>query len=106
MEILEQAQLAAAELGEHLEKPSLSWQYEFVKRVLGWGRANKIKVHLRRTKWQTLKFLDRTFSRIERRLERLHNDDAIVRGMNVGTETEPDAVSEAEDVALHSTTRM
>ena len=106
MEILEQAQLAAAELGEHLEKPSLSWQYEFVKRVLGWGRANKIKVHLRRTKWQALKLLDRTIFRIEKRLERLNNDDAIVRGINVGTEAEPDAVSESEDVAFPTTTRM
>ena len=56
MDIVEQAQRLAAELGGQLQTPKLSWKYAWIQKTLGWSAAQKAKAKYNRVKtscWRT-----------------------------------------------------
>jgi glycosyltransferase involved in cell wall biosynthesis len=74
-DIVREAEQLAAELNGRLELPRLSWKYEWIRRLFGWGLAKKAQVYLRQVKWSAVTLGDRALSSLEgrhgRRCERL-----------------------------------
>jgi glycosyltransferase involved in cell wall biosynthesis len=66
-EIVTQAEDLARNLGGHLDTPSLSWKYSWVKTFFGWTAAKKAQQPLRKSRWELQRFLDKTLYRIEQR---------------------------------------
>jgi glycosyltransferase involved in cell wall biosynthesis len=54
----------AARLGGRLEPPGLSWKYDWIRRLFGWGPAKTTQEYLRRVKWSTLRRWDRLLVRV------------------------------------------
>jgi len=53
-DIVREAEQLAADLGGQLETPQLSWKYEWIRRIVGWGPAKRTQMFLQRAKWVVL----------------------------------------------------
>lgn len=56
----------AADLGGRLESPRLSWKYDWIRRLFGWGTAKRAQFALNEIKWSVLRWWDRILSRWDR----------------------------------------
>jgi PST family polysaccharide transporter len=65
--IVEHAEQIAAELGEQLGVPHLSWKYSWIEALFGWGLAKPAQRSLRRFRWWLEKQLDKALFRVENR---------------------------------------
>ena len=65
--ILQEATQLAAEFGEPLGTPTLSWKYSWIKVSLGWGATKPVQRSLLRFKWRCARKLDLMLFRLEDR---------------------------------------
>ena len=70
MDLVEQAQQMAKDLGGKLEVPHLSWKYSWIRTVFGWEPAKRAQLLLREVKLSLARCVDRALFRIERRRAR------------------------------------
>jgi glycosyltransferase involved in cell wall biosynthesis len=66
-QIVREAEELAGDLGGRLRTPELSWKYEWIRRLVGWGPAKRAQTTLPRIKWTLLRTWDRALARLERR---------------------------------------
>lgn len=66
VQILEQANRIAMELGEKLGAPNLSWKYAWVRVLFGWMAVKTAQHRIRRIRWRSAKELDHLLFQIER----------------------------------------
>jgi len=64
-DIVRDASLLAAELGEPLGVPRLSWKYWWIERLFGWGLAKEVQVWLRKLRWSLERGFDGILLRIQ-----------------------------------------
>jgi glycosyltransferase involved in cell wall biosynthesis len=69
LDIVEQMQQTAEELGGQLEIPRLSWKYSWIKAIFGWGWAQRARLFLPSVKWSLLRFWDKTIFHLENRMQ-------------------------------------
>jgi glycosyltransferase involved in cell wall biosynthesis len=65
LDLVEQAQQMAHELGGQLETPSLSWKYSWIKTLFGWSLAKRSQDVLRQLRWSMARFWDKALFRLE-----------------------------------------
>jgi glycosyltransferase involved in cell wall biosynthesis len=65
-DIVKQAEETARSLGGELQVPSLSWQYSWIKMLLGWRLARRAQLLAPEIKWALLRGYDKTLFQIER----------------------------------------
>jgi len=65
-DIVEEMQKLAAEMGGHLDPPSMSWKYSWIKAVTGWSFAQKVSLALRRRKFLAVRSLDKMLYGMEK----------------------------------------
>jgi glycosyltransferase involved in cell wall biosynthesis len=66
-DIVQRAARKAEELGGHLEFPTLSWKYFWIKAIFGWGLAKHAQLLLPRVRWWFVRFWDKALFRVEKR---------------------------------------
>jgi PST family polysaccharide transporter len=66
--IVQQADRLAAELGEPLGAPDLSWKYSWIEKVFGWVVTKPIQQTARRLRWRFARRLDHLLFMIETRM--------------------------------------
>jgi glycosyltransferase involved in cell wall biosynthesis len=64
LDIVKAAAQLATDLGGRLEMPTLSWKYDWIRRLFGWGLAKRAQVFLPRVKWSLLRWWDKVLSRL------------------------------------------
>ena len=64
LDILEQMQRAAAELGGSLTQPHLSWKYAWIRALFGWRWAQRAQLLLPGVKWSFIRFWDNALFRL------------------------------------------
>ena len=64
-DIAEQAQQLATEMQGHLETPTLSWKYSWIKVLFGWRYVRPFQVLARKVRWSAQRFVDKLFAWIE-----------------------------------------
>ncbi len=67
MDIVEEAQRMAKELGGELQPPYLSWKYSWIRTLFGWHLARKAQIMLPNLKWSLIRKWDQTLFRLENR---------------------------------------
>jgi glycosyltransferase involved in cell wall biosynthesis len=67
LDIVKDAEQLAADLGGRLETPQLSWKYEWIRRLFGWGLAKRAQIFLPRMKWSLQTRWDKLLLRLELR---------------------------------------
>ena len=67
LDIVEQAEQMARELGGQLQRPRLSWKYAWIKFILGYDVANRMRLRLLRLKWSAVRSWDKTLFRLSNR---------------------------------------
>jgi len=67
MDIVEQAQRIARELGGTLKAPPLSWKYSWMKPIFGWHLTKRAQVSLPNLRWALARYWDRTLFELEHR---------------------------------------
>ncbi len=67
LDIAQQAEQLARELGGRLEAPHLSWKYSWMKAVFGWDVAQRASLSLSRVRLAGKRLLDKTLFQIEAR---------------------------------------
>jgi hypothetical protein len=67
-DIVQQAELIAAELGYQLGVPELSWKYAWVQKLFGWKLAKWVERSGQKLRWILGGRLDKMLYRIERRV--------------------------------------
>lgn len=65
--IIREARQLAAEFGEPLGTPALSWKYSWIRMSLGWGATKPVQRSLLRLKWRCARRLDLLLFRLENR---------------------------------------
>ncbi len=65
MDLVEQAQQMAKELGGQLEPPYLSWKYSWIRAAFGWHVARQAQTTLGKWKWSLIRRWDNILFRIE-----------------------------------------
>jgi len=66
-DIVAEMQEIAAELGEQLKLPQLSWKYRWIKALFGWGCAKRAQMFFPDIKWSLVRYWDETLFNLERR---------------------------------------
>lgn len=66
LDIFEQAEEMARNLGGQLEIPHLSWKYSWIRAIFGWRIARRAQLFLQNLKWSLVRRWDKTLFRIER----------------------------------------
>jgi glycosyltransferase involved in cell wall biosynthesis len=66
MDIVEQAQQKAKELGGAIVPPKLSWKYAWIESLFGWNLAKRAQVSLPAFRWSVARFCDKTLLRVEK----------------------------------------
>jgi len=61
--IVRQVEQIAADFGERLEPPDLSWKYSWIKTAFGWNVAKNTALQMREIRWSLEKSLDKTMLR-------------------------------------------
>jgi hypothetical protein len=64
IEIVEQAEALAKQLGGQLERPKLSWKYAWIQMLFGWHRAKRGQQLLLRFRWSVERRWDKMLFRI------------------------------------------
>jgi glycosyltransferase involved in cell wall biosynthesis len=64
LDIFEEAEQLARELGGHLEAPILSWKYSWIRAIFGWPSAKRAQILLPRFRWSVQRFWDKTLSHV------------------------------------------
>jgi glycosyltransferase involved in cell wall biosynthesis len=67
MDLVEQAQQMARELGGQLQPPYLSWKYSWIRALFGWHLARRAQIMLPSLKWSLIRKWDHTLYRLENR---------------------------------------
>jgi glycosyltransferase involved in cell wall biosynthesis len=67
MDLVEEAQQIAGELGGKLDPPHLSWKFAWIRTLFGWPFARRAQVTLSGIKWRLTRYWDNTLYRIESR---------------------------------------
>ena len=67
IDIVEQAERLAKNLGGKLTSPRLSWKYSWMKAIFGWRLAKYGQLLLLRFRWSSERFWDHTLFRLQRR---------------------------------------
>jgi hypothetical protein len=67
MDMVEEAQRMAGELGGRLEEPYLSWKYSWIRALFGWHLARRAQIMLPGLKWSLIRKWDQTLFRLENR---------------------------------------
>jgi glycosyltransferase involved in cell wall biosynthesis len=67
-DIVQQAEMIAAEFGKQLGVPELSWKYAWIEKLLGWKLAKSVQQSARKLRWILEGSLDRMLYHIERRV--------------------------------------
>ena len=67
LDIFEQAQILAQELGGELAPPRLSWKYSWMKSLFGWRSTRRAQLVLRHFRWSLVRSWDKMLFRIENR---------------------------------------
>ncbi len=67
LDIFRQAQQLAAELGEELQVPELSWKYAWIQKLFGWELVKPVQVRVGKFRWTVAAVLDKALYRIESR---------------------------------------
>lgn len=67
LDIVEQAEQVARDMGGQLEGPHLSWKYAWIKAVFGWSFARRAQIFLPNLRWSLLRSWDKTLYRIQSR---------------------------------------
>ncbi|HWW00434.1 MAG TPA: glycosyltransferase family 2 protein [Candidatus Acidoferrum sp.] len=67
LDIVKQAGELAAGLGGHLETPRLSWKYEWIQKLFGWGLARRAQLGLPGLRSSLARSWDKAMFRIEER---------------------------------------
>jgi PST family polysaccharide transporter len=70
-DIVEEAQRMAAEMGEELGLPRLSWKYAWIRSLFGWEAAKPAQVQARKFRWWLERHLDKTLFHIENLKDRV-----------------------------------
>jgi hypothetical protein len=65
VEILNEINDLANELGGSLSVPELSWKYSWIRNVCGWETARRAQIMLPAIRWSVQRYLDRLFARAE-----------------------------------------
>lgn len=65
LDLVEQAEAAANELGGRLGLPCLSWKYSWIAAAFGWRSAKRAQRVLPKVRWALLRSLDRALLRME-----------------------------------------
>lgn len=65
MDIVQQAEQTARDLGGQLEVPRLSWKYSWIKMVFGYATAKRAKFRLPQTKHSLMRLWDKALFRVE-----------------------------------------
>jgi len=65
LDIFNEAEQMARELGGHLEAPALSWKYSWVRRIFGWGSAKRAQFLLSGLRWSVERFWDKVLSHVD-----------------------------------------
>jgi len=66
MDIFEEAQRLAAELGGQIQPPHLSWKYRWIQKTLGWTAARQAQVNYNEWKASALRSWDKTMFYLEK----------------------------------------
>lgn len=61
-EIVQEARRLAADFGEELGEPSLSWKYAWIKTLFGWHAVKRAQVEARRLRWTIQRSWDKAMS--------------------------------------------
>ena len=67
MDLVEEAQRMAKELGGQLEEPYLSWKYSWIRTLFGWHLARRAQLMLPGLKWSLIRKWDQALFRLENR---------------------------------------
>lgn len=67
LDLVQQAEELAKELGGHLSIPQLSWKYSWIDNIFGRKLAKRAQTVLPNVRWSFERFCDRTLFRIENR---------------------------------------
>ncbi len=59
VDIVQEAEKLAAELGGQLRPPHLSWKYSWIKSLFGWSAAKNTALEMRKIRWSFEESLDR-----------------------------------------------
>jgi glycosyltransferase involved in cell wall biosynthesis len=70
LDLVEQMQQMAKELGGELKAPRLSWKYSWIEPIFGLDMATRVQVALRRSKWSVVRRWDEALARREQRKHR------------------------------------
>ena len=65
MDLFEQAQQMAAEMGGRLELPRFSWKYAWIESLFGWSAAKRTQLRYNEVKWSLLRAWDRILRDLE-----------------------------------------
>jgi hypothetical protein len=65
MDIVQQAEELARDLGGHLGVPRLSWKYAWIEAAFGWNLAKRVQLCLPRVRWSAARSWDQALFRIE-----------------------------------------
>jgi hypothetical protein len=92
--IVRQANQLAAELGEPLGAPELSWKYSWLEMSLGWVVVKPVQTVLRRVRWRLARRLDHLLFRIDARKQPLRSPSPADRAV-INSEASALAVKES-----------
>lgn len=67
LNIVKQAEQLAVGLGGQLEVPRLSWKYDWIRQVFGWGPAKRAESSMRALKASSIRFWDKALFHLENR---------------------------------------
>ena len=65
LDIVEQMEKMATELGGQLKTPRLSWKYSWIRAIFGWGLAKRVHLFMPQIKWSLVRFWDKALFRVE-----------------------------------------
>jgi glycosyltransferase involved in cell wall biosynthesis len=67
LDLVEEMQKAAKDMGRPLDVPRLSWKYSWIKTLFGWEWAKRAQLFLPSVKWSIMRFWDKALFKIESR---------------------------------------
>jgi glycosyltransferase involved in cell wall biosynthesis len=65
LDIVEQMEKMATELGGQLKTQRLSWNYSWIRAIFGWGLAKRVQLFMPQIKWSLVRFWDKALFRVE-----------------------------------------
>lgn len=67
LDIVQNAEKKAQQLGGRLDPPRISWKYIWIRAIFGWGLAKRAQVFLPRIRWSLVRFWDKVLFRMDKR---------------------------------------